>query len=285
MPIKTNAMNDCQPREQRTPRSAPVTSKYFRRDTFAEFSAVERSILGVVLRRGPVTQAEIAQEIDRSQQTVSRLIARLIERGCVAQGERVSSGKRGQLSTTIRIIPDYAYSFGIAILWDALSVVLMDFSGRVIDGRVTTMTLMSHDDVVDRLQQMLNDLTDEWVTDSSRIFGAGVGIPGTFMRETGQVNTPLVLEEWANMDIEAALEDDLELPVWIENDGNAAAIGESLVGVGRWARDFVYLYVATGLGGGVILNGELVRGEFGNSCTSLLVSASAVSQSDLSRNA
>ena len=52
--------------------------------------------------------------------------------------------------------------------------------------------------------------------------------------------------------------------MWIENDGNAAAIGESLVGVGRWAKDFVYLYIATGLGGGVILDGEMVRGEFGN---------------------
>ena len=60
------------------------------------------------------------------------------------------------------------------------------------------------------------------------------------------------------------LEDDLGLPVWIENDGNAAAIGESLVGVGRWAKDFVYLYVAAGLGGGVILNGEIVRGQYGN---------------------
>lgn len=66
------------------------------------------------------------------------------------------------------------------------------------------------------------------------------------------------------MNIERVLEDDLRLPVWIENDGNAAAIGESLVGVGRWAKDFVYLYIATGLGGGVILNGDIVRGEYGN---------------------
>lgn len=243
----------------------PLSSTYFRGDTFGQHTEVERAILGLVLRRSPLTQAEIASEIGRSQQTVSRLISRLIERGSLRQGERVSSGKRGQVSTSIEIVPDYAYSFGVAILWDALAVTVMDFSGAVIDHRVTAMTLMTHDNVVVELRSMINDLSQEWIVDDSRVFGVGVGIPGTFMRgNRRQVNTPLILGEWANMDIEAVLEDDLGLPVWIENDGNAAAIGESLVGVGRWAKDFVYLYVSTGLGGGVILNGEIVRGEYGN---------------------
>jgi len=242
----------------------PVASSYFRRDTFAPNTDVERAVLGLVLRRGPMTQTQISQEIDRSQQTVSRVIAKLIERGSLRAGERVSSGKRGQLSVMVEIVPEYAYTFGVAILWDALAVTLMDFSGAVIDRRLTEMTLMTHDDVADELRRLLDELTEQWISDSSRIFGVGVGFPGTFMRETGQVNTPLVLEEWANMNIESVLEDDLRLPVWIENDANAAAIGESLVGVGRWANDFVYLYIASGLGGGVILNGKLLRGEYGN---------------------
>mgnify|MGYP001552148158 CR=1 FL=1 len=245
--------------------SDPISSKYFRRDTFEPNTDVERAILGLVLRRSPLTQTEIAREVDRSQQTVSRLISRLIDRGALRQGERVSSGKRGQVSTAIEIVPEFAYSFGVAIFLDALAVTVMDFSGKVIDHRLTTMTLMTHDDVVDELRSMISELTQQWIQDDSRVFGVGVGIPGTFMRGIRrQVNTPLILGEWANMDIEAVLEDDLGLPVWIENDGNAAAIGESLVGVGRWAKDFVYLYVAAGLGGGVILNGEIVRGQYGN---------------------
>ena len=250
--------------EQPVRRTQPIASVYFRGETFPALTDVERSILGVVLRRGPMTQSDIALEIDRSQQTVSRLIGRLIKRGSLRQGERVSSGKRGQLSIKVEIVPDYAYSFGVAVLWDALAVTLMDFSGKVIDRRVTPLISMTHDGVVYEMRRLLDELTENWIGDSSRIFGVGFSIPGTFMRETGQVNTPLALEEWANMDIEAVLEDDFQLPVWIENDGNAAAIGESLVGVGRWAKDFVYLYIATGVGGGVILNGDLVRGEFGN---------------------
>ena len=245
-------------------RLGPVASKYFRQDVFEENSEAERAILGVVLRRGALTQTQIAYEIGRSQQTVSRLITRLIKRGSLRQGSRVSSGKRGQLSVAVEIVPEFAYSFGIAILWDAVSVALMDFSGKVIDARRQKMTLMTHDDVVEQLRRMIDELTTRWLMDSARVFGAGVGIPGTFMRETGQFNTPLALEEWANIDLEAVLADDLELPVWVENDGNAAAIGESLVGVGRWAKDFVYLYIATGLGGGVIVNGEMVHGKFGN---------------------
>lgn len=242
----------------------PVASRYFRKHFFPPLSEAERAILGLVLRRGPLTQTQIAKSIDRSQQTVSRLLAGLVKRGALRQGDRVSSGKRGQLSVNIEIVPDFAYTFGIGILWDALSATLMDFSGKVMDSRLTTMTSMTHDKVVQTLRQMLGELISQWSIDAGRVFGAGVGIPGTFMRESGQVNTPLILDEWTDMKIEAVLADDLELPVWVENDGNAAAIGESLFGVGRRVADFVYLYVATGLGGGVIHDGELLRGNYGN---------------------
>lgn len=257
-------MNSSTADQPSAPRAGPLLSPYFRRETFPENSEAERAILGWVLRRGPLTQAEIANEIGRSQQTVSRLIAKLIDRGALRSGSKVPSGKRGQASINVEIVPDYAYSFGVAVLWDALAVTLMDFSGSVIDQRLVPMTIMTHDDVAEELRRRIDELTEQWISDDSRIFGVGFGIPGTFVRDTGQVNTPLVLEEWANMNIEAVLEDDLGLPVWIENDGNAAAIGESLVGVGRWAKNFVYLYIATGLGGGVIIDGDLVRGKFGN---------------------
>lgn len=256
--------NDIRPNGNPAALPDPSASRYFRRETFAPNSEAERAILGLVLRRGPLTQNQIAMEIDRSQQTVSRLITRLIERGCLRQGDRVSSGKRGQASINIEIVPDYAYAFGIAILWDAVAVSLMDFSGKVIDQRLSTMTSMTHDDVVAESQHMIDDLGTQWSIAEHRIFGSGVAIPGTFERRTGKVNTPLILEEWANMNIETVLADDLQLPVWVENDGNAAAIGESMVGVGRWAKNFVYLYIATGLGGGIIIDGQLVRGVVGN---------------------
>lgn len=242
----------------------PTESRYFRADAFAPATEAERAILGLLLRRGPLTQTQISREIDRSQQTVSRLLTRLVSRGVLRQGERVSSGKRGQLSVNVGIVPDYAYSFGVAVLWDAVAVTLMDFSGRLIDRRLTTMSSMTHESVINSVRAMISDLTARWSIDERRIFGAGVGVPGTFMRESGQLNTPLILEEWANINLPATLTEALQLPVWVENDGNAAAIGESLFGVGRWASDFVYLYIATGLGGGVIHNGELVRGAFGN---------------------
>lgn len=242
----------------------PLSSAYFRRDRYEQNSDVERAILGLALRRGPLTQIEIAREIDRSQQTVSRLVGRLIQRGSLRQGERVSSGRRGQLSIEVEIAPDYAFSFGVSIMTDAVAVALMDFSGNVLDQRLAVMTLMSHDTVVNEVRRILDELIEQWVADRTHVFGVGVGISGYFMRDTGQVNTPVMLEEWANMNIEEVLADDFGLPVWVENDGNAAAIGESLVGVGRWARNFVYFYIAAGFGGGIILNGEDLRGEFGN---------------------
>jgi len=73
-----------------------------------------------------------------------------------------------------------------------------------------------------------------------------------------------MLDDWALIDIQNILSKQFDLPVWLENDGNAAAIGESLVGVGKRYDNFVYLFIAAGFGGGVISDGDLLHGARGN---------------------
>jgi len=97
-----------------------------------------------------------------------------------------------------------------------------------------------------------------------RYFGIGVAITGFFVGRGARVNPPEALEDLALIDLDAVLYEAFRLPVWIENDGAAAAIGESLLGVGRWAPSFAYLYFATGFGGGLIVDGAPVRGAHGN---------------------
>ncbi len=95
-------------------------------------SESEAAILGNVLRNPGTVQPAIARDCGLSQQTVSRLVGELVDRGALALGERKVSGRRGQPSVSISIERRYAYSLGIALMTDALSVALMDFAGNVV---------------------------------------------------------------------------------------------------------------------------------------------------------
>ena len=84
------------------------------------------------------------------------------------------------------------------------------------------------------------------------------------MGRPGQINAPKALEAWALRDLEVELSEAFGLPVWVENDGNAAAVGENLYGLGLTYADFAYVYISQGLGGGVVAGNRLWRGAHGN---------------------
>ena len=86
----------------------------------------------------------------------------------------------------------------------------------------------------------------------------------TLLRKKKGFNTPTPLSDWAFLDVEQLFSNALDLPVWVENIGNAAAIGESLIGVGRQVRNFAYISVSSGFGGGIVVDGDLMRGSRGN---------------------
>jgi glucokinase len=111
----------------------------------------------------------------------------------------------------------------------------------------------SQEELVDALVEMVNELR------TPEIEAAGFGIPSRIDRRSelafGAVNTPL-----QNIRFRRVLEERLELPVGVINDGSAAALAEFAYGAGRGARDLVLLALGTGVGGGLILDGQLYRG-------------------------
>lgn len=224
----------------------------------------ERRILGLIFRRGPLTQAVLAEETDLTQQSVSRIVARLQDNGMLEAGERIASGRRGYPSATVKIAPGFTYSLGISIMADAASIALMDFSGAVLDEQRRAFSPMRIAAVIDWIKSAVARIRNEKMPPKATVAGIGVGISGSFIGQGVGFNTPYVLEEWAGIDLENVLSAAFNAPVWADNDGNVAALGESMIGVGRWARNFAYLYIATGVGGGVILDGELWRGRHGN---------------------
>lgn len=224
----------------------------------------ERQILGLALRQAGIAQPAIARQSNKSQQTVSRFVKGLVTKGALKEVPRKSHGRRGQPGMAVQVNPKFAYTFGVSMMTDAISVVLMNFAGDVLQQRHYELQAMTRRAVISQLSDSISEILKVSRVSRSKVLGIGVSISGYCLDGKSRYNTPRLLDDWALIDIDDVLSAELNFPVWVENDGNAAAIGESLYGLGRTYSNFVYVYIAAGIGGGVIQGRELIRGSNGN---------------------
>lgn len=120
------------------------------------------------------------------------------------------------------------------------------------------------DAVIVDIAASVNALIDGASLDRRNIAGIGLCTPGPLALGEGRIIHAANLPRWKNVPIRKALAEELHLPVILENDGNAAAFGEYCFGAGRGCEDMVMLTLGTGVGAGVILNGNILHGHFDN---------------------
>ncbi len=114
------------------------------------------------------------------------------------------------------------------------------------------------DAVIDRITHSLKCVCSA----GDQPLGIGVAVPAYIDPEKGVILFAPNLK-WRDVDLKRILEETFNLPVWMDNDANLAALGEHRYGAGRGYRDLVYITVSTGVGGGLILNNQIYRGGFG----------------------
>ncbi len=120
------------------------------------------------------------------------------------------------------------------------------------------------DAMIGRLVAMARQLADEVEVAVEGLAAVGIGCGGPLDPWRGVVLNALNNPGWVNIPIVARIESELRRPAYLDNDANAAALGEHRFGAGRDARNMVYLTVSTGVGGGVVLTDALYQGENGN---------------------
>ncbi len=118
--------------------------------------------------------------------------------------------------------------------------------------------------VVSRMTDLVNALCIGTGRPFNSIKCVGVGAPGPVIASSGTVVNPPNLPGWGKVALRPMLEKRLKTKVVLENDANAAAIGELRFGAGKKFSDFVYVTVSTGIGGGIVINKQLFRGSSGS---------------------
>lgn len=117
--------------------------------------------------------------------------------------------------------------------------------------------------ILPRILQTIQQAIDEAHLPLTAIAGMGVAMPGPLDYRTGIIYSPPNLPGWEQVPLRDIFLQYYTLPVYIENDANAAALGEYMFGAGRGCKNIVYLTISTGIGGGVIIDGELMEGANG----------------------
>lgn len=152
------------------------------------------------------------------------------------------------------------YAVGVDIGGTKISVSLGNLKGKILSKTVfparANNPLMSCDEICKAITKCL---CDDGVL-RREIIGVGVCAPGQIDSLNGLIVSSPNLKRWTNFPVRKRLERCLKLPVTLENDANAAALGEQRFGAGKNVDNFIYVTVSTGIGSGIVANGELVRG-------------------------
>jgi len=153
------------------------------------------------------------------------------------------------------------YSIGVDLGGTKIKVGIVNRSGRIIQKvSVDTFAEQGPDKVVSQIKKGINSLL---LTNKKQIQGIGIGSPGTVSTKKGTVENPPNLPGWKKVHLGRIITKEFSLPTFVENDANAAAIGELIYGAGNGLKSFIMITLGTGVGGGIIYNGKLFRGDFG----------------------
>ena len=223
----------------------------------------ERQLLTAIRNAGEISRSELIKTTGLSGVAVFRGTEDLAARGLISIGGAVAQG-RGQPSAIVSLNASAMVSIGLSIMTDYAEAVTLDFTGRVLATRDLTVKGMPRAAILEALKTFIDESLDVAGLGRDAVLGVGVAIAGFFVGDGAKVNPAHELDDWALVDLQALLEQGLGLPVRIENIAKAAAVGESLLGVGRRIGSFGYLNFAGGLGSGLVVDGELVRGWRGN---------------------
>ncbi|MBJ7285013.1 MAG: ROK family protein [Akkermansiaceae bacterium] len=143
------------------------------------------------------------------------------------------------------------------------------FQSHIIDHAppIATQEFDGHDELISEIVRAIEDLRARHPS----IVAVGVGMPGFVDFEKGLVINLTNVRGWVEVPLKKSLEKKIGLPVWVDNDANCMAIAEWKCGAGRGFRHVLFVSLGTGVGGGVIANGQMIRGacygagEFGQS--------------------
>ena len=222
-----------------------------------------RAIMLSLLHAGQLSRVELAERTSLSSTTITNLTSELLEGGIVVEEptERSEDPRRvGRPRTMLRLVPEARVAVGVHIGVGLFRVALTNLFAEMIQNEIHTFSVEAPaEEVLGQIAAAIEGVIAAAGVDRSRIIGVGVGASGLVDHERG-VNVLAPRLQWRNLPIADKLGRSLGIPITVENNVRAMALGESLFGGGRGIDILAFVYGRTGVGAGFVVRGEIFRG-------------------------
>ena len=225
----------------------------------------ERIVLQAIRLHGAIPKADLARLTQLSTQTVSIIVDRLLDDGLLIKQDRVR-GKIGQPSIPVSLNPEGAFSLGVQVGRRSMEVLVLDFVGKIRHQHVFQYDYPDPDEVLQHIASSLKTLRRKLGVRWARVVGLGLSAP-LFMNQWANLLGPQAapaMAKWDGVDLRERVQAMTDLSVVFAKDTIAACAAELLHGHGQQLRSFLYIFVGTFVGGGLVLSGHLLPGERGN---------------------
>lgn len=222
----------------------------------------ERLTIQLIRLNGPLPKAELARLTRLSAQTMTTIVRRLEADGLLVAQEPVR-GRIGQPSTPYALAADGAFFFGVKIGRRSTEVVLCDFLGAARDHARWTHAYPEPGETLKTLEQTIQKMRRR--RPGARFDGIGVAMPFELWKWAQEVDAPPgALEGWRDLDVAAELSRRAGLPAFLANDATAACGAELARHPRAASGDWLYVFIGSFVGGGVVVDGRLYPGRRGN---------------------
>jgi len=226
--------------------------------------SINRSIvLNIVREHGPVSRADVSRLSQFYPATVSSIVNDLISEGFVREaGLGDSTG--GRQPVMLQLDRRAGISCGVSIGVDRLRACVSDLDAQVLTSEEASLDWgQGPRRCMPAVTGVIRSALGQAQVDPDRILGIGVVYPGPVDAECGTILASPHMPGWGGFALREAMEAEFSLPILVDNDANAAAWGEKWFGAAQGRSDYLYVMVDYGLGGGIVIDGQLYRGRNG----------------------
>lgn len=218
-------------------------------------------IMDTLRLHAPISRAALAARTGLNKASVSNMVRKLMASGYIREiGVDESLAEVGRPAINLQLNPDAGYIISAEIGVGFISIIAANFAFDIVARRYEdTAGETSPDAIIAYFMELMSDIYRQVSRRERPIFGIAVGVPGLVDMPTGRLLFAPNLD-WRDLPLRDRLQSRFNLPVMIGNEANMAALGESYFGPGQKSRLLLYVSSGVGLGGGIVINGQLLTG-------------------------
>lgn len=217
-------------------------------------------VLQMIRAEEPISRAEISQKLGLTKATVSSLVEELIDSEyCYQTGLGKSSGGRRPLMLQFNEKAGYTISCDIGVNY--ILTVLTDLRGSILFELYRPFDTNDFTRTVMEVKSMIDECMAAMKKSPFALVGLGFGVPGLVDNKGNILSTPNL--DWVQSNLKEIFTDQYQVPVVIDNEANAGAYGEKTFGSAQYKDYFIYVSAGIGIGTGIILEGNLIKGAHG----------------------